>query len=549
MVASTMESCSNEDGHSDPNRNDKNAGITRYETVSECIEDHNKWLLDLIAKGMNITMPGFQGSTPYGKKNRAEKFWIEFKASLQVNMALTRTAGEVASGSQQVVKQLIQKETIKTSQEACFEDEPFTLPPKTIHGNEGATQSFLPHQNITGNAEKFKAPSSASLANEAFKGQTLPSTPATENDDDDLKSYPEVELEGETNSEEYNIVAPKKKHKIAKPFTEKSRGSFGERFTNLGEKWELKSGTIVENVLFLAGSASETYSPIHSFMLDLDDPEIEKLFTPDDWNEIISDLPSQAQLGEGWWLQNAWGLCSKAAIGVPNSFILPGEKTGLESVERRNLNTKPTTIRRKSGYKTDLIWRTLGSPDQDWAVAEAATVWDPVSNKYKFEGAFKLPRHMHDILTSRTYEASIDQLRNEYVSGLLIGETLAVLGPVLQRLLFCWGTKGYNVTRFFRRTECRLYSDISQLDCSMDAIHEVLLFRTRFGKDFEDYFQRKSPTDQGSLHPWEQDILNRYKTVKEVEQMPYIGFDVVFSDIDVEKRQSQFFRMGYTVVM
>jgi len=44
------------------------------------------------------------------QRNRAETFWAEVEASLQVNMALMRTAGDVASGSQQVVKQLIQKE-------------------------------------------------------------------------------------------------------------------------------------------------------------------------------------------------------------------------------------------------------------------------------------------------------------------------------------------------------------------------------------------------------------------------------------------------------
>ncbi|KAF9087002.1 hypothetical protein BGX27_003034, partial [Mortierella sp. AM989] len=165
-----------------------------------------------------------------------------------------------------------------------------------------------------------------------------------------------------------------------------------------------------------------------------------------------------SRLGEGWWLQNAWGLCSKAATGVPDSFILPGEKTGLESIERRNINIKSTTIKRKSGYKTDRIWRTLGSPDQDWAVAEAATVWDPISDKYKFEGSFKLPRHMHDILSSRTFETNTDLLRHDY----------AYWSNPKTTIMF---------VRFFRCQECRLYSDMSQLNHSLDAIHEVLLFR------------------------------------------------------------------------
>ncbi|KAF9190903.1 hypothetical protein BGZ51_008052 [Haplosporangium sp. Z 767] len=324
-----------------------------------------------------------------------------------------------------------------------------------------------------------------------------------------------------------------KKHKIARSFTDKARLSFGDRFTNLGEKWTLKSGTVVEHVLYEAGSSLdvETYSPTHSFMLDLDDPSVEKLFSPQDWQEITSDLPTQAfysdlaynyldsfseiksreeletslerrptdqesqlifhclnqwvelfktdpspfrvvsALGEAWWLNNVWGLCARAASGVPHSFILPGEKTGVESAERRNQNLAPME-RRRIGYKTDLIWRTLDSPEQDWAVAEAAHDWDPTSNKYKFEGAFKLPRHMHDILCARTAEVGgPDWLRNEFVSGLIIG------GPVVQRVLLCWGTKGNNITRLLRQQERRLHSDVSYLNSSLDAVHEVLLFR------------------------------------------------------------------------
>ncbi|KAF9407767.1 hypothetical protein BGZ76_005994, partial [Entomortierella beljakovae] len=148
-------------------------------------------------------------------------------------------------------------------------------------------------------------------------------------------------------------------------------------------------------------------------------------------------------LGEHWWQQNAWGLCSQIACGTPNSYVLPGEKTGLESVERRNANNA-LTDGKKSGYMTDLIWGTNGPPDQDWAAVEAATVWDPLVDKYKYEGTFKLPRHMHDILSSRSFETSVDVLRDECVSG---------------------------------QPERRLYSSISQIDSSLDAIDEVFLFR------------------------------------------------------------------------
>ncbi|KAF9915691.1 hypothetical protein FBU30_001805 [Linnemannia zychae] len=83
-------------------------------------------------------------------------------------------------------------------------------------------------------------------------------------------------------------------------FGEKNRRSFGERFQALGEKWVLRSGRVVENILYLAGSKAEceTYSALHSIMIDLDDPSVEKLFSEEEWTEIIEDLPCQSQYSE-----------------------------------------------------------------------------------------------------------------------------------------------------------------------------------------------------------------------------------------------------------
>ncbi|KAF9402201.1 hypothetical protein BGZ76_007361, partial [Entomortierella beljakovae] len=101
-------------------------------------------------------------------------------------------------------------------------------------------------------------------------------------------------------------------------FTDSSRRSFGERFNELGEKWVLSSGTVVENVIFFTDNNDQEtyrlglsivrldyiydtktltnckwYSPLHSFMLDLSDPNVENLFSHDYWQEIIADLPDQ----------------------------------------------------------------------------------------------------------------------------------------------------------------------------------------------------------------------------------------------------------------
>ncbi|KAG0008094.1 hypothetical protein BGZ80_003856, partial [Entomortierella chlamydospora] len=130
-----------------------------------------------------------------------------------------------------------------------------------------------------------------------------------------VTSHDEEEEETEAESSEIDEVAPIEqkeiklddalpvgqtskntaKSKRAKPFTAKGRKSFGERFENLGEKWVLRSGTVVEDVIYRSGIDScKTYC----FMLDLSDPQTVKLFSEDDRDEIISDLPSQAVYSE-----------------------------------------------------------------------------------------------------------------------------------------------------------------------------------------------------------------------------------------------------------
>ncbi|KAF9368274.1 hypothetical protein BGX21_006696, partial [Mortierella sp. AD011] len=141
-----------------------------------------------------------------------------------------------------------------------------------------------------------------------------------------------------------------------------------------------------------------------------------------------------------------------------------------------------TTDRKKIGVKADFLWRTISSPDIDWSAGESATTWDPASVKYRNEGVFKLPRQLHDILIARTCEAGgVDFLRQEYVCGLMTGDKAACfLGPVIQRVQICWGTKGENITRFFRSPERRLFSTVQELGISLMAIHDLLILRVSY---------------------------------------------------------------------
>lgn len=69
------------------------------------------------------------------------------------------------------------------------------------------------------------------------------------------------------------------------------------------------------------------------------------------------------------------------------------------------------------GYKTDLLWRMLDSSGRAWAVAEAASGYDPITNKYRFEVMFKLSPHMHNISSTRAAEVGRPgPIRNDFVS-------------------------------------------------------------------------------------------------------------------------------------
>ncbi|KAF9105260.1 hypothetical protein BGX27_009710 [Mortierella sp. AM989] len=69
-------------------------------------------------------------------------------------------------------------------------------------------------------------------------------------------------------------------------------------------------------------------------------------------------------LGEAWCINNTWVACMKLANGFPHAFILPGEKTGYDSAERKNKGITAVD-RRRIGCRADLIWRTVAAPEQD----------------------------------------------------------------------------------------------------------------------------------------------------------------------------------------
>ncbi|KAF8947934.1 hypothetical protein BGZ46_005459, partial [Entomortierella lignicola] len=165
--------------------------------------------------------------------------------------------------------------------------------------------------------------------------------------------------------------------------------------------------------------------------------------------------------------------------------MLPGEKAGVESKERQNrimADKGLSNARACYGKKGDLFCRSFDEPLRDWAVIEAAKVWNIYSSKHTIESTNKLPRQLHDILIHRTKELdSVDRLRNIAVPGLVMG------GPVVQSLNLCWGCKGVNVTRFKRGLAARMESTIDRLGMSLSAIYVLMMFRADINQFLETF--------------------------------------------------------------
>ena len=56
------------------------------------------------------------------------------------------------------------------------------------------------------------------------------------------------------------------------------------------QKWILSSGTCVEDVIFEHCNKLSAESLLHSWTIDLDDPEAEALFTAEEWKEIRREI-------------------------------------------------------------------------------------------------------------------------------------------------------------------------------------------------------------------------------------------------------------------
>ncbi|KAF8937672.1 hypothetical protein BGZ47_008924, partial [Haplosporangium gracile] len=343
----------------------------------------------------------------------------------------------------------------------------------------------------------------------------------------------------------------KKMKKADEKSAETARRSLQRRHSTLGPKWQLDSGTVMEDVLLKAGLELTVDHPVRSFMIDLQDKYTESLFSPQDWTEIKSNLPPSATysteaaayldtlediiqeqdiisvldsrpchpekaivrrcaeswcdlyrmdpspfalesvLSEDWWMNNAWHGTRLLANAVPGSYIITGEVTGVDSTSRRNNKERHVNIAPQNNRK-----RMGVRADMIWRTVEA-----PVRDWMIGEAARQWDENAGKYVRESTFKVprqlhDILSARSQEVGGAhrlrnawFTGMVFG--GPVVQRVSLCWGTQGINVTRFKRWRPARIYPSLKELPLSLDAARQLLLARVETLHLIDEYNRAK----------------------------------------------------------
>ncbi|KAG1151429.1 hypothetical protein G6F36_014655 [Rhizopus arrhizus] len=54
-------------------------------------------------------------------------------------------------------------------------------------------------------------------------------------------------------------------------------------------KWKLRTGRVVEDILYSYGADLERENAVHSFIIGVSDSQVKSLFADDEWTEITSE--------------------------------------------------------------------------------------------------------------------------------------------------------------------------------------------------------------------------------------------------------------------
>ncbi|CAB4414240.1 unnamed protein product [Rhizophagus irregularis] len=191
------------------------------------------------------------------------------------------------------------------------------------------------------------------------------------------------------------------------------------------KKWKLSSEKIVEDTMFRYGMKLNEESLIHSWILDLEDTRLKKLFTKEEWNEIkvcnINKVPKipedlaehmvsyaectfyernssplERDMLENWYNINIWSIIfDRCFEQLEVVTCIRGESSSIASSERKNKD-RNLDKRKKMGRRNDRTIRERNGRCE-FRLVEAAKKFEENSTKWLKE-SFKTPKIMRDML-------------------------------------------------------------------------------------------------------------------------------------------------------
>ncbi|CAG8467279.1 22430_t:CDS:2, partial [Racocetra persica] len=252
---------------------------------------------------------------------------------------------------------------------------------------------------------------------------------------------------------------------------------FAEAYEKMAHtrKWLLSSNKCVEDVIFNKGIKLSIESLIHSWVIDLSDPEVEKLFTGEEWREIkneVCELPKvdenfarslsrfrnvrttadlkmnllieiitlipngqtcliqyenpdeelQKEHLEGWFDADVWSIIIDCAFNsIQGLQTVRKESASVAVATRKNRNRKRTRKQRaKMGRRGDGIFR-MYSDNTEYGAIEVAKKFIYQNDTKRLGDGLKLGKTIHDMLVCLARKVKFDdkKLRKLQVVGLL----------------------------------------------------------------------------------------------------------------------------------
>nr|CAG8653771.1 11414_t:CDS:2 [Entrophospora candida] len=317
---------------------------------------------------------------------------------------------------------------------------------------------------------------------------------------------------------------------------DKNRKEIEEKFQSMkkDKMWRLSSGKFVEEELFNLGKKLNFENAIHSFILDIDDDLIINHFTNEELKELesvnipdIPDIPEEIitclekflnktnsdeirstlkEIGfetrnhdidyiclaihacvreiesgklkienlEAWYDCHLWEVIIDQAFGnVKTLNIVRGESTSISTAVRKNFD-RQLGSRRKMGYRTDWILRSIGKGEKnEFAAGEAGKFWsDKKGTKYIKENSLKLPKNLKDMLTNLMEKVNFDENKCRKL------QTIGIIhSGLVMAVMYMENPKGY-ISRIRRGELFEIPDEEENFPSLLNIIAAVLNFKS-----------------------------------------------------------------------